>query len=125
MGERVLLIEDDENVIRSITYTLEKAGYQVESTVSGRLGLETALNSHPDLIICDLILPDTNGADVVAHLRQDEWGKDAKIIILTNIDEEKIKQKLQDLKVNKYMVKVESTLQQVANAVKETLKPSN
>lgn len=121
MEGKILLIEDDENVIRSLTYTLEKEGYETENVVSGRLGLEIALKSHPDLIICDLILPDTNGADVVAHLREDEWGKNAKIIILTNIDEEKIKEKLINLKVDKYMVKVESTLKQVAEAVKEIL----
>lgn len=120
-GKKILLIEDDESVIKSVVYSLEQAGYTVESTVSGRLGLETALKSHPDLIICDLILPDVNGAEVVAELRQDDWGKTAKIIILTNIDEEQIKTKLRALNVARYLVKVENTLKQITETVEDIL----
>lgn len=122
-GKNILLIEDDESVIKSVVYSLEQAGYTVESTVSGRLGLETALKSHPDLIICDLILPDVNGAEVVAELRQDDWGKTAKIIILTNIDEEQIKTKLRELNVARYLVKVENTLRQITETVNSVLNP--
>ncbi len=122
-GKKILLIEDDESVIKSVVYSLEQAGYTVENTVSGRLGLETALKSHPDLIICDLILPDVNGAEVVAELRQDDWGKTAKIIILTNIDEEQIKTKLRELNVARYLVKVENTLRQITETVNSVLNP--
>lgn len=123
-ANRILLIEDDDVVIRSVSYTLEQAGYVVESTVSGKLGVETALNSHPDLIICDLILPDINGAEVVLEIRRDPWGKDAKIIILTNIDQEQIKMKLQALSVDRYLVKVENTLKDITNAVNEVIAPN-
>jgi two-component system alkaline phosphatase synthesis response regulator PhoP len=121
-GKQILLIEDDENVIKSVVYSLEKAGYIVESTVSGRLGLETALKSHPDLIIADLLLPDMFGADMLAQLRQDDWGKNAKVIVLTNLDEAQIKAKLASLNIEQYLVKVENTLSQIQEVVDQTLK---
>ncbi len=123
-GKHILLVEDDENVIRSVVYSLKQAGYEVENTVSGRLGLDMALKSRPDLIIADLILPDTNGAEMVAEIRRDDWGKEAKIIVLTNIDEEQIKLKLHRLNVSRYLVKVENTLKQITQTVDELLKPT-
>jgi len=123
--KRILLVEDDENVIKSVVFSLEKAGYVVESTVSGRLGMDLALKNHPDLIISDLILPDINGADMVAQIRQDVWGKTAKIVILTNIDEEQIRFKLGPLNVQRYLVKVENTLKQITETIDEILKPTS
>lgn len=123
-GKRILLVEDDKNVIDSVVYSLEKAGYEVESTVSGLLGVDLALKSHPDLIIVDLILPDINGAEMVAEIRRDEtWGKDAKVVVLTNIDEKQIMQKLKSLNALRYLVKVENSLKQITKTVDEILRP--
>jgi CheY-like chemotaxis protein len=123
MNEKhILLVEDDANVVKSVVYSLEEAGYVVETTVSGRLGVDVALKTHPDLIIADLILPDINGAEMVAEIRQDEeWGKDAKIVVLTNIDEDQIKLKLHSLNVLRYLIKVDNTLKQITQTVNEIL----
>ena len=119
--KHILLIEDDPVVIQSIIYTLEKAGYKVENTVSGTLGMNVALKNHPELIICDLILPDMNGAQAIARIRQDSWGKDAKIIVLTNLEEEQMKVKLAPLNVERYLLKVDNSLAKITQVVNEIL----
>lgn len=120
--KRILLIEDDSTVIESIVYTLEEAGYSVEHAVSGSLGVEIALKNKPDLIIVDLLLPDINGAEVIAEIRKDLWGKDAKIIVLTNLDEEQMKLKLSSLNVLRYLLKVDNSLAKITQVVNEILK---
>ena len=120
--KHILLVEDDAIVIESIVYTLEKAGYVVEHTVSGSLGVGMALKSRPDLVIADLLLPDINGAEMITKIRKDPWGKDAKIIVLTNLDEAQMKIKLSSLNVLRYLLKVDSSLAKITQIVNEVLK---
>ena len=122
MGKNILLIEDDITVAESITYTLKNAGYLVETTSSGRAGVERALKTHPDLVIMDIILPDINGADAIAKIRLDPWGETAKVIVLSNVDPEQISYKLAHLNVLQYLLKVENTLDQIAKVVDKILK---
>lgn len=120
--KHILLVEDDTIVIESIVYTLEKAGYTVEHAVSGSLGVNMALKSQPDLIIADLLLPDMNGAEMIAEIRKDSRGKNAKIIVLTNLDEEQMQIKLSSLNVLRYLLKVDSSLAKITQVVNEVLK---
>jgi len=120
--KHILLVEDDAIVTESIVYTLEKAGYSVGHTISGKLGVETALKSRPDLIIADLLLPDMNGAEMIAQIRNDPWGKNAKIIVLTNLDDAQIKAKLLSLSVLRYLLKVDNTLTRITQIIDEILK---
>lgn len=57
--------------------------YEVTVTHSGHNGLETALQTHPDLIILDIKMPDMNGYQVYERLQADAWGKQAKVLVLT------------------------------------------
>ncbi|MFA5776230.1 MAG: response regulator [Patescibacteria group bacterium] len=120
--KHILLVEDDAIVIESIVYTLEKAGYSVEHTVSGKLGVEIALKSRPNLIIADLLLPDMNGAEMIAEIRMNPWGKNAKIIVLTNLDEAQMKIKLSSLNILRYLLKVDNSLAKITEVVNDILK---
>ncbi len=108
----------------SLAFTLREAGYYVDTTVSGRSGVQMALKNHPDLIIADLILPDINGAEMVAEIRRDPWGKNAKVLVLTNINEEQIRNKLEDLNISRFLLKVDNTLKQIAQEVGKILEKS-
>lgn len=105
----------------SVAFTLREAGYYVDTTVSGRNGVQMALKNHPDLIIADLILPDINGAEMIAEIRRDVWGKTAKVLVLTNINEEQIRTKLDDLNISGFLLKVDNTLKQIAQEVSRIL----
>tara|TARA_B100001146_G_C16019682_1_gene364522 strand:- start:25 stop:396 length:372 start_codon:yes stop_codon:yes gene_type:complete len=83
MKKHVLIIEDDHNLADTLEDILIMDDYEVTVTHSGHNGLETALQTHPDLIILDIKMPDMNGYQVYERLQADAWGKQAKVLVLT------------------------------------------
>jgi len=67
---RILVVEDDATVAEVLTRYLEREGYTVETVADGRLGLERAVDTLPDLVVLDLMLPGMSGLDVCRQLRQ-------------------------------------------------------
>ncbi len=81
--KRVLVIEDSPYLADSLRDMLEIRGHEPLIAPNGRTGIEIALEKKPDLILLDIRLPDISGYEVFRTLRRDDWGKDAKITILT------------------------------------------
>ena len=79
----VLIIDDDETLIKSLRPVLIRNGYAVLSAESGEVGLEVAKKQLPDLIILDVILPGIKGRDVCRKLKQDDSTQDIPVIFLT------------------------------------------
>lgn len=88
-GKTILLIEDDTTMLAFLKSELIKAGACVLVAENGQKGLEVALNEHPDLITLDLLMPVLDGIGFLKKLREDEWGKSANILILTNVEQSK------------------------------------
>ena len=70
--ERVLIVDDDPDIIRLVSYNLMQAGFEVVTADSGRQALEIADKRPPDLVILDLMLPDVDGMEVCRRLRAHE-----------------------------------------------------
>ncbi len=83
MSKTVLVIDDDNLVRRTLGNLLRSAGLVVEEAENGKLGLDAALKSHPDLIVTDIHMPEMNGHEMIDALRKDEWGKKVSIIVLS------------------------------------------
>jgi DNA-binding response OmpR family regulator len=84
MNERILVIEDEENIAALVKMYLVKEGYQVKTCLEAKQGLEN-LSWPPDLVILDLILPDANGLDICRKIREQ---KSTPVIMLTAKDTE-------------------------------------
>ena len=69
MNERVLIIEDDEAIVKVLERTLRYEGYQVDSAYDGETGLESARENKPDVVILDWMLPGIDGLEVCERLR--------------------------------------------------------
>ena len=69
---------------------LEHSGFSVIEAEDGKLGLEAALSQHPDLIMLDLIMPVMDSMTMFTHLREDDWGKNIPVIMLTGAEEGRI-----------------------------------
>ncbi len=82
----VLLIDDDEALLRLFGGYLEKAGFQVVYAHDGDEGRETARRLQPDIILLDLGLPGMDGYEVSARLKKEELTKRIPIIVLTSAD---------------------------------------
>ncbi|MEI7759125.1 MAG: response regulator, partial [bacterium] len=74
-----------------------------------------------DIILLDVMMPIMNGDEMLAKLRNEPWGKDTKVIILTNIGEQELPKSLSSLDVLDIMMKAELTPRQVAETVKKAL----
>ncbi len=91
-NKKILVIEEveDDASLRGVLhdkFSLE--GFSVLEAKDGEEGLATALSEHPDLILLDIIMPKMDGITMLKKLREDTWGKEAKVIILTNLGDDK------------------------------------
>ena len=68
--ERVLIVDDDPDIQKLVSYNLGQAGFEVTTAGTGRNALEAVQKHPPDLIILDLMLPDVDGMEVCRTLRQ-------------------------------------------------------
>ena len=80
---KILIVDDDPQNRDILKIRLELAGYQVTEAVNGDEGIENALKNHPDLIICDLMMPRKDGWQVLKSLRSEPKTQSIPVIILT------------------------------------------
>ena len=80
---RVLVVEDEESIQALIRFTLEQAGFGVESALSAEEARTLLAQELPDVVLLDWMLPGASGVQLVKQLRQDERSKDLPIILLT------------------------------------------
>lgn len=83
MGKKILVIDDDVNLIKVIENRLLSTGYEVITANNGSSGVAKAKTQKPDLILLDLTMPVVDGYKVMERLRQDEETKSIPVIILT------------------------------------------
>jgi CRP/FNR family cyclic AMP-dependent transcriptional regulator len=80
---KILVIEDEPEIRYATRDILELAGYQVLSAENGRIGLELAIKHLPDLVICDIVMPDMDGYDVLSQLHLQPKLQEIPFIFLT------------------------------------------
>ncbi|MBD3223093.1 MAG: response regulator [Caldithrix sp.] len=80
---KILVIDDLWPNIQIISKPLEKEGYEIDYSLSGKEGIEKATNNHPDLILLDLMMPKMSGHEVCEKLKANEQTKDIPVIFLT------------------------------------------
>lgn len=83
MAKRVLLAEDEPNIVESLTFLLDRAGYEVSVETDGRRALSAALSNAPDVLILDVMLPELDGYEILRQLRSDSRATDLPIVMLT------------------------------------------
>lgn len=88
MTTKILVIEDDTDILNLIDWHLRGDGYQTLTSVNGSEGLEMAIEQRPDLIILDLMLPGMDGLEVCKTLKRNESTENARILMLTAKGEE-------------------------------------
>jgi DNA-binding response OmpR family regulator len=117
----IAIIEDDLAIAQMYRLKFEAEGYKVEIAENGKLGLELCEQMKPDLVLLDLMMPEMNGDEMLEKMRGTDWGKDIKVIILTNVGQQEAPEKLKNLHVRGYVVKAEMTPKQVAELAKKEL----
>jgi len=86
MGKKILIVEDEQNIVDILSFNLGRDGYDTIEAYDGVTGLQLALEQNPDLVLLDLMLPGMDGFDVCRKIR--ESGSATPIIMLTAREEE-------------------------------------
>ena len=119
---KVAIIEDDQAISQMYRLKFEAEGYTVDTAENGKLGLALAESMKPDIILLDLMMPEMRGDEMLAAMRKTTWGKNIKVIILTNMGEQEIPETVKKLGVSAVILKADMTPRQVADLVKQQLK---
>ena len=101
-GQRVLVVDDEPQILRALRTTLRGAGYTVEAAETGEEALTAAAAHPPEAVILDLVLPDMSGIEVCRELRT--WS-DAPVIVLSAVGEEHEKIAALDAGADDYVTK--------------------
>lgn len=103
--KRILVIEDEDNLRENLTEILSFEGYEILQAENGRIGLEMALQHIPDLILCDIMMPEMDGYEVLAALRENPETRLIPFILLTALAEREKMRKGMELGADDYIVK--------------------
>lgn len=121
MEKTVLVVEDEQDIRESVAEALTDAGFTVLTAPDGLRGLQTALAEHPDIILLDLVMPGYDGHTVLAKLRVDSWGRNAKVIVLSSMDDVSNIVNAHSGTITDYLIKAHSSLDEIVNKVRENL----
>src|SRR6202051_1243829 len=81
--KRILIIEDDRDIVELVRYNLANEGFQVNAAFDGSSGLNTLKKTPPDLLLLDLMLPKLSGLDICREIRRDDSLNRLPILMLT------------------------------------------
>lgn len=122
MAKKILFIEDEPTLQKSIEKALKERGYWLVSAIDGESGVLVAKKELPDLILLDLILPKKDGFEVLEELKADEKTAKIPVIILTNLEGSQDVERALALGATTYLVKANYELEDVVAKVEKILK---
>lgn len=117
----VLIVEDEPSLQRALTDHFSREGIAVFQAKNGQEGLDVALREHPGIILLDIVMPVMDGMTMLTKLREDEWGRDAQVILLTNLVDNKEIVEAMKTGVFDYLVKSDWKIDDVVARVKQKL----
>jgi DNA-binding response OmpR family regulator len=119
-GRKILVVDDEPNVIKSLTFVLRKEGYDVSSAANGEDAMIKIQQSKPNLMFLDVMMPKKNGYEVCQEVKSNSSLSDIHIIILTAKGQEADREKGLNAGADEFMTKPFSPMM-VVDKVKELL----
>lgn len=121
LNKTILIVEDEISLLKALEEKFQHEGFEVLKARDGEEGLQLAIDAKPDIILLDIIMPKMDGITMLKELRKDAWGKEAKIILLTNLSSpEAVTEAIQN-NVYDYLVKTNWKLESIVEKVKTML----
>ncbi len=105
MGKDVLLIEDEPNIIEAIRFILSRDGWSVYTHSDGQTAFDKVLQTRPDVIILDVMLPGKSGFDILRDIRADASTADLPVLMLTAKGQTKDRELATQIGVSQFMTK--------------------
>jgi two-component system alkaline phosphatase synthesis response regulator PhoP len=109
MAYRILIAEDEPNIVISLEFLMREAGYDVTVASNGTEAIDLAEKLRPDLVVLDVMLPAVNGFEVCRRIREGRTTQDVRVLMLTAHGRESEMEKGLAVGANAYMTKPFST----------------
>lgn len=121
MNQQILVVEDEADIREAMVDAMTEAGFSVLVAKNGEEGLAVAKAEHPSLILLDLIMPVMDGHEMLRRLRQDPWGKDVRVIVLTSMDDVTNVATAHTGSITDYIIKAHTSLEDLVKQVRTAL----
>lgn len=121
MNSKILIIDDDTRLIMVHSMILESKGFEVVSAPDGKSGIEKMKEFKPDLILLDAMMPGFSGFDTLAEIKSMPDYKDTKVVMLTALSNDEMREKALSLGANDYIVKSQLTIEEIIELIKDTI----
>lgn len=121
MSLRILIVEDEADIRDAMADIFTQEKFTVDTAENGAVGLQKALANKPDVILLDLIMPVMDGQQMLKKLRQDPWGKDVKVIVMTAMDDVKNVASAHENKIGDYIIKAHTSLDDLVKKVRVSI----
>jgi len=120
MAKRVLIADDEPNIVTSLEFLMEEAGYEIRVATDGQEALDLAASFNPDLVLLDLMFPVKSGYEVCQQLKSAPATRNIKVVVLSAKGRDVEVAKARELGADAYITKPFSTREVVAK-VRELL----
>lgn len=117
--KKILIIEDEPLILKVYATFLEKKGFEIFTAKNGKEGLKTALEKKPDILLLDILMPVMDGMSMLIELRKDSWGKNANVLVLTNLSVSEDQKFVEEYHALGFLIKADNTLEQVFETIKK------
>lgn len=121
MAKTIAIIEDDQSIREMYQLKFKNEGFDVHVAENGKIGLDIIEKNKPELILLDIMMPEMRGDEMLEILRTKDWGKDIKVVILTNVSKDEAYPKVEKFGVSGYIVKAHYTPQEVVDMVNKVI----
>ena len=105
MGNQVLLIEDEPNIIEAISFILNRDGWRVSTHANGETAAQAVRDASPDVLILDVMLPGRSGYEILQELRADPATANLPVLMLTARGQAKDRELAEQLGATRFMTK--------------------
>jgi DNA-binding response OmpR family regulator len=122
--KKIVIVEDNTALADIYKTRLELLGYRCFIGYNGITGLYFIQQEIPDLVLLDLMIPDIEGAEALSIMRKSEWGKDIKVLVVSNLNESEAAPNLRQLGIEDYIVKANMKNDDIDTIVNKILQPS-
>jgi DNA-binding response OmpR family regulator len=120
-SKTIVIVEDNESLAEIYKTRLEILGYTCYIAYNGITGLYFIQKEIPDLVLLDLMIPDIPGGRVLETIRNSSWGKDIKVLVVSNLNESEAPANLRMLGIEDYLVKANLSNDQLDRKVESIL----
>jgi DNA-binding response OmpR family regulator len=121
--QKIVIVEDDAYLAEIYKTRLELQGYTCFIAYNGITGLYFIQKEKPDLVLLDIMIPDIDGEQVLQLMRKSNWGKDIKVLVISNLNETEAPSTLRKLGIEGYEVKANLSDDQIDQLVNVLLRP--